>query len=161
MFIQKLATKKEYLHLKKSMHDLWNDFRDCWASVYSGFSHAITLDREISLLSEEFRESTKDVWIKLQFTGIEAQNAIGKGEQYHYLLRRIYDVVGKEHQCLPKIKILITSIKAINNTVGPYGWVPSILVYWVISNFPDVSRSSKKKGTIWIFKTLLEQKLKP
>lgn len=77
----------------KSSHDLWKEFIDCLASVYTCFEDAIRLDRETSFVSKGFRENGKDVGIHLQFSGIESHNSTGKGERYHYPLRIVLDIV--------------------------------------------------------------------
>lgn len=133
--------KVTFIH-GKSSHDIWNDFIDCWASVYTGFPDAIILDIETSFVSKEFRENAKYICIHLQFSRIEAHLSIVKGEIYHYPLRGILDVVKKEYKHLPNRIILWMSIKSINDNMGPNGLVPSLLVYIVIPTFPGPSKTS-------------------
>ena len=61
----------------KTAENLWNDFINCWASVYTGFPEIIRLDRETSFTSTAFRENAEGVGVELQFSGIEAHNSIG------------------------------------------------------------------------------------
>lgn len=114
---------------------------DCWASVYSGFPDAIRLDRETAFVSDEFRQNAKDTGINLQLSGIEAHNSIGKGERYHYPLRRIYETVEKEHPRLRGKSTLRLAIKAINDTMGPNGLIPSLLVFGTLPRFPGIEAS--------------------
>ena len=84
----------------QSSKELWNDFIECWASVYTGFPENIRLDRQSGFTADEFRNYAKNVGINLQFSGIESHNALGSGERYHMPLRRVFNVLKKEHPSL-------------------------------------------------------------
>ena len=130
----------------KSAIDIWQDFLDCWVTVYTGFPEIIRLDRESSFVSDKFRNNAKDNGVDLQFSGIESHNAIGQGERYHHTLRRIFNIVTKEHPSISDKHILRLSIKAINDTIGPNGLVPSLLVFGVLPSLPSPnSRSSEQQ----------------
>ncbi len=58
---------------------------------------------------------------------------------YYTLVKRIYQVIGKELKDLHKNIILQMAFKAINNIVGPNGLVSILLVYSV---FPCIIESS-------------------
>ena len=120
----------------KSTDDIWNDFIDCWTSVHVGFPEIIRLDRESSFTSDQFRKNAKTVGVDLQFSGIESHNAIGQGERYHRPLRRVFNILKEEHKSLDDKHILRISTKAINDTMGPNGLVPSLLVFGVLPAFP-------------------------
>lgn len=82
--------------------------------------------------------------VKLQISGVEAQNSIG-GERYYYPLRRIFEVTKSEHNKLVDKIILRMYIKAINGTMGPNGIVPSLLVSGPIPKFPYQSNMNPKQ----------------
>lgn len=75
----------------KATTDIWEDFIDCWNSVYIGFPEIIALDRELSFTLEYFQNHPKDVGVSLQYRGIESHNAIGQSERYHRPLRRVFN----------------------------------------------------------------------
>jgi len=126
----------------QSSKELWNDFIDCWASVYTGFPEIVRLDRQSGFTADEFRNYAKNVGVNLQFSGIESHNAIGSGERYHMPLRRVFNVLKKEHTSLNDKNILRIALKGINDTMGPNGLVPSLLVFGVLPSFPSPSRNT-------------------
>lgn len=80
----------------KSSHGIIN----CWASVHTGFTGAIRLDRETSFTSAEFSENVKDIGIHMKCSEIEAHNSIGVRETFRYPPKRILDIVKKEYNQL-------------------------------------------------------------
>lgn len=68
----------QYSLTAKTSQKLWNDFIDCWASVYSGSPGVIRLDREISFTAEEFREKVKNMGI-YTLVELRLKSFIGKG----------------------------------------------------------------------------------
>ena len=62
---------------------------------------------------------------------MEAHWSIGMVEKYHAVLRRAYKVIAADLQgCgLNKEIILQMAVKTINNTAGPNGLVPTLLVF--------------------------------
>lgn len=50
-------------------------------------------------------------------------------ERYHKPLRRAHDIIKDEASCTNKSLILQMAIKAINDTAGPNGIVPTLLVF--------------------------------
>ena len=60
---------------------------------------------------------------------VEAYNSIGLIERYHVPLRRAYSILLKELPDLPKEERLQMAIKAVNNTAGPDGIMPMLLVF--------------------------------
>lgn len=64
---------------------------------------------------------------------------MGAGERYHYALWRIFSKVQWEHPGHSKEVILALATKAMNDTMGAEGLVPSLLVFGVI---PRMSASA-------------------
>lgn len=62
----------------KTSHEIWNEFMDWWASLYTGLAEIIRLDWESSFASRELWGSAKDMRIHLQFSGIKAHSPNGK-----------------------------------------------------------------------------------
>jgi len=76
---------------------------------------------------------------------IEAHHSIGKVERYHSLLRRAYDIIWKEPRAekLSKEIVLQMDVKAINDTAGPNGLVPTLLVYGAYPRLTYTDRPAK------------------
>lgn len=126
----------------QSSQNLWEEFVDCWVSVYTGFPEIVRLDRQSGFTSDNFRNYAKDVGVTLQFSGIESHNAIGPGERYHMSLRRVFNVLKQEHPSVNDKHLLRLALKGINDTMGPNGLVPSLLVFGVLPSFPSPTRNS-------------------
>lgn len=65
-------------------------------------------------------------------SGIEAHSSLGIGERYHQPLRNTFrkaKISMATH--IPNSSILAMSVKAMNDTLGPEGFVPSALVFGV------------------------------
>ena len=84
---------------------------------------------------------TSLVGIQLKISGVESHHSLGIGEKYHSPLRRIFLKVETSYPHLPKRVILKLSVKAMNDTMGPNGLVPSLLVFGMLARFPIVNSS--------------------
>jgi hypothetical protein len=60
---------------------------------------------------------------------VEAHNAIGLVERYHVPLKRAYRIVSQELPDITKGERLQMAVKAVNDTAGPDGIVPTLLVF--------------------------------
>ncbi|RFU23765.1 hypothetical protein B7463_g12573, partial [Scytalidium lignicola] len=60
---------------------------------------------------------------------MEAHNSIGHVERYHALVRHAYQIIAIEIHNLDKDMALQMAFKAVNDSVGPNGLVPTLLVY--------------------------------
>jgi hypothetical protein len=65
----------------------------------------------------------------LRCTGIESHNNLGTGEQIYSRIRMIFNKISADHPELPSNLRLSIAIKAINDTAGPEGIVPSLLAF--------------------------------
>lgn len=119
----------------KTSHELWSAFVHCWASVYNGLISRTRISREPSCTSREFRENAKDMGLHLKFNGFKAQIGIGKYMKYHSLLSSIFDVTKSKRNKKSDKTILIMSIKESNDTMGPNGLAPSIIVFGILHFF--------------------------
>lgn len=77
---------------------------------------------------------------ELQLSAVEAHNAIGVGERYHAPPRRIYLAVRNSYPKLRERLGLCLSIKSMNDTMGPEGLVPSLLLFVVIPSLPVINK---------------------
>ena len=60
---------------------------------------------------------------------IKAYNSVDKIERYYTVIRRAYSIVTAELRDIDKDIALQISFKAINDSIGPDGLVPTLLVY--------------------------------
>lgn len=72
----------------------------------------------------------------MQSSGVELHNALGNGERYHAFLRKIYTKVRHDVPGLKKEDALVLAVKAVNDTAGPAGLVPTLLVFGVMPRLP-------------------------
>jgi hypothetical protein len=69
---------------------------------------------------------------------VEAHNSIGIVERYHGPVRRAYQIITVEILDINKDIALQIAYKAINDSIGPDGLIPTLLVY---SAYPRISES--------------------
>lgn len=120
----------------KSAKDIWLTFLHCWSTVYLGHPKKIQSDRKSSVNSKMFHNLALSNSIALQLSPVEAQKAIGAGEQYYAPLRRIYLVLQWSHSTLTPQLTLRLAVKGINDTMGPERLVPLLFVFGVIPSLP-------------------------
>ena len=60
-------------------------------------------------------------------------------ERYYVLLRRVYKIISLELEDASKELTLQIAVKAINNSAGPDGLVPTLLVF---SAYPRITNNS-------------------
>jgi hypothetical protein len=123
-----------------SAQDTWNALCRCWIYVYQGPPDFVTHDPGTNFASEEFRNNAKVVGISCKEMPIEAHWAVGKIERAHRPLERSYDILQKEiGHCTDDETILQMAIKALNDTAGVNGIVPTLLVFGA---YPRINQDS-------------------
>ena len=96
------------------------------------------VDQESSIMSKGWEAMAAAHGIELQKSGVESHNSLGTGERYHQPLRRVFSVLRARRPNLDPEVLLRYAIKGINDTMGPEGLVPSLLVFGVVPSFPTV-----------------------
>lgn len=71
-------------------------------------------------------------------TEIKIHNSLGLGERYHQPLRNTFRQVSLTHSHVLKAVRLMMAVKAMNDTLGPEGIVPSDLVF---GEYPQIRAS--------------------
>ncbi|EED20782.1 conserved hypothetical protein [Talaromyces stipitatus ATCC 10500] len=118
-FLKSLSTK-----------DTWEALRVAWIDTYLGPPDVISHDAGTNFAAAEFRTEAKIMGIQCHQVPVEAHNAIGKVERYHTPLRRAYNIILSElGASVDKEIILQMAVKTVNDTVGPDGLVPTVLVF--------------------------------
>jgi hypothetical protein len=92
--------------------------------------------------------------IKVKIVPVEAYNSIGIVERYHGPIRRAYLIITTKIPGINKDIALQIAFKAINNTTGPDGLVPTLLVY---SALPRIVEYDTPSPTIMQCSTALKK----
>jgi len=110
----------------------WNKLRQLWIDTYLGPPEKIVHDAGKNFASDEFRQLASSMSIQVKEVPVEAHNSIGKVERYHAPLRRAYEILWEElkgQKGINKYMVLQMAQKAVNDTNGPDGIVPTLLVF--------------------------------
>jgi di/tripeptidase len=81
--------------------------------------------------STEFRQLANSIAIEIKEVPVKAHNSVGQVEQYYTPLQRAYEIIQdklKDEQ-IDKEIMLQMAVKAINDSAGPDGIVPTLLVF--------------------------------
>jgi hypothetical protein len=117
---------------------VWETFLECWATVYVGYPNTMRTDAGSIFVSPKWKRFADSTKIKLMQSGVEAHNSSGIGEKYHDPLRRVYQNVKKGFPNMSLELALRLAVKAMNDTMGPNGLVPSLLVFGMVPRFPVI-----------------------
>src|SRR5271155_1799902 len=107
----------------------WDVLRMCWIDTYLGPPDLITHDAGKNFISKEFKQYASTMGINTKGVPVEAHNSIGMVERYHGPLRRAYQIITVEIPDINKDMALQMAFRAINDTAGPDGLVPTLLVF--------------------------------
>lgn len=115
---------------------VWNTLLYSWILMYTGFPSTIRTDQGSTFTSSEWKQRCKEASVTLKYTGTESHNSLGAGETYHAMLRRVYNKVSLSFPQAPAQLRLCTAVKAINDTAGPDGLVPTLLLFGELPDLP-------------------------
>jgi hypothetical protein len=105
---------------------------------------------------------------KVKIVPVEAHNSVGIVERYYGLVRRAYLIIVAEIKGISKEMALQMAFKALNDTAGISGIVPTLLVYGALPRLseydapaPTVSQRSMalKKATAEIQKLRVKRQV--
>ncbi|KAF1990555.1 hypothetical protein K402DRAFT_303635, partial [Aulographum hederae CBS 113979] len=121
-----------------SAQHTWEMLRLCWIDTYLGPPEVIKHDAGKNFKSAIFRQSATALHIATKAIPIEAAHAIGLVERYHAPLRRAYQIISSElhDQNISRDTCLQMAVKAVNDTAGYDGLIPTLLVFGA---FPRMS----------------------
>lgn len=114
-----------------STSTVWDTLWYCWIDTYQGPPDQIVHDAGTNFASRDFRQLAQLMSISTKEVPVEAHNSIGKVERYHTPLRRAYNIIQDElkGEKISKDMILQMAQKAVNDSAGPDGIVPTLLVF--------------------------------
>ena len=107
---------------------IWSTLLECWALVYTGLPNRILVDQGSSF-GDQFKAFGRILQVDVTSTGVEAHSSLRIGERYHQPLRTAFRKLSIAYPTLPRPLLLSMSVKAMNDTLGPEGIVPSALVF--------------------------------
>ncbi|KAF1350556.1 hypothetical protein EJ07DRAFT_169093 [Lizonia empirigonia] len=124
----------------------WDTLRAMWIDMYVGPPDVIATDAGKNFASEEFVNNAKTMAIEVDEVPVEAHNSIGKVERYHAAIRRAFEVISADMGSdTSSDHLLQMAVKAVNDTAGPDGLVPTLLVF---GTYPRLSKTSPPSPSI-------------
>jgi hypothetical protein len=109
----------------------WEVLRHCWIDTYTGPPDYIFHDAGKNFASKEFRQHATSIATVTKSVPVEAHWSIGLVERAHPLLRRAYKIITEElkGESISKNSILQMAVKSVNDSAGPDGLIPTLLVF--------------------------------
>jgi hypothetical protein len=116
--------------------NVWKTLLHIWILVFLGCPCILTVDKGTEVCASLFRSHCKSMAIHLIVAPVESHSTLGIVERVHAPIRCVYQklsagVDGKA----PKELRLALATKAVNDTIGIHGLVPTMLVY---GSFPSI-----------------------
>lgn len=122
--------------------DTWKAILRCWIRIYLGPPDFIRIDQGTNFVAKQFKESAEAEGITVLEAPVESANTMSHVERYHAPLRVAYE---KIRDSLPKSEsnsdCLQLAVKAVNDTIGPEGLCPTLLVFGAIPKPPRLGRA--------------------
>ena len=122
---------------------LWSAILEFCATVYTGLPRKILVDQG-SQFGDLFISLGALSNVEVQRTGIESHNSLGLGDLYHHPLRNTFQKLRIAYPNRERQLLLSFAVKALNDTLGPDGLVPSALVF---GEFPSPIVTSETRHT--------------
>ncbi|KAF2726477.1 hypothetical protein EJ04DRAFT_408644, partial [Polyplosphaeria fusca] len=123
-----------------SARHAWEALCRCWINTYQGPPDYIVHDPGTNFAAEDFKTRAKITGAQCKQMPVEAHWAVGKVERAHAPLQRAFDILKAELGDRTDDKdILQMAVKALNDTAGPDGLVPTLLVFGA---YPRISTDS-------------------
>lgn len=110
--------------------DVWKALLRCWSRIYLGPPDHMRVDQGSNFVARAFLECAEAQRIQVLQALIESPSTMAHVERYHAPLRAAFL---KIRHCLPSSEsdddCLQMALKAVNDTIGPEGLCPTLLVY--------------------------------
>src|SRR5450432_2959538 len=123
----------------------WDVLRMCWIDTYLGPPEQVVTDAGKNFASKEFDQYATTQGTRIKIVPVEAHNSVGIVERYHGPIRRAYTIITAEIRDIDKDMALQMAFKAINDSAGPDGLVPTLLVYGA---YPRMSEHEAPTATV-------------
>lgn len=118
---------------------VWRAMRLCWIDVYLGPPDIVTHDAGKQFIAKVFQTNAALLHITTKCVPIESPNSMSYVERYHTPIRHAYKIVIAEATELDAEAALQVAVKSVNDSIGPDGLVPTLLVYGALPRlgFPN------------------------
>lgn len=113
----------------QTLETVWRSYQMIWSLPYVGHPEHMHVDQGPQFESTKWEGLCNLSGITLTLSGVEEHNAIAEGERYHAYLRQVYKKVRKEVPGIDAPYALTLAVKAANDTAGPMGITPTLLVF--------------------------------
>lgn len=122
-----------------STNTIWKTILECWAAVYTRLPNRMLVD-QARCFGDSFIHLAAIANMAVERIGVEAHSSLGLGERYHQPLRTTYRKIICAHpKTEPQLSIAL-AVKSMNDSLGPEGLVPSLLVF---GEYPKVATRSE------------------
>ena len=109
---------------------IWQSLRLCWIDVYIGPPDIIAHDAGKGFVADEFQASSEMLRISTKPIPVESPQSMATVERYHASLRKAYNIIAADSpEGTDPAVTLQAAVKAVNDSVGPEGLIPTLLVY--------------------------------
>jgi hypothetical protein len=121
---------------------IWNIFKAMWIDTYIGPPNIMVTDAGKNFKKSEFVANARILAIEVEEVPIKAYNSIGKIERYHGPLKRAFEIITADLGIsLAPEYVLQMAVKAVNDTAGHDGLVPTFLMFETYPRFSLLSLS--------------------
>ena len=117
-----------------STKTIWRTLLQIWVMIYTGLPDRMMVNQG-SAFGGLFVDLAALGNVEVERSGAEAHSSLGLCERYHQPLRHTYRKIMAQHPSTEPKLALACSVKAMNDTLGSEGLVPSALVF---SEYPRV-----------------------
>lgn len=101
----------------------------CWINGYVGPPDVIAHDSGKNFMGEAFQANAGMPHKQTKSMPVESANSMSIIGRYHAPVTRAYNIIRKESPDTDKEGALQMVVKAVNDSVGPEGPVPTLLVF--------------------------------
>jgi hypothetical protein len=98
-----------------------------------------------NFVSNKFKQYASVIRVGTKGVPVKAHNSIGIVKRYHSPIQRVYQIIVSKIPELNKNIALQMAFKAIYNSAGPDGLVPTLLVFRV---YPKMVKSDAPSSTV-------------
>lgn len=116
--------------------DIWRTFIDIWVSTHVGNPDGVPFNRGPQFANTLWKGLLHNHDIKAHLSGVESHNSLGFKERYQGFLLAVYLKAREDDADIDKEHSMSLVLKSVNDTAGPNGLVPTLLVFGTISRLP-------------------------
>ena len=98
-----------------------------------------------NFISKKFKQYAIIMGVNIKKVLVKAHNLISIVKKYHSLIKHAYQIIATELPDLNKNIALQIAFKAINNSIGPDGLVPTLLVFGA---YPQIAESDTPSPSV-------------